>query len=101
MAIYCVRTKFVTAVMWPVTLMLPVNIVKSRDFSSFRPPDWDSLAYQGCWKDDPDNPELPIVIPVTAGMKPSDCLAECAKNEKPDKYYFVGIQLVRLFVFLF
>ena len=47
----------------------------SKTFSAFIA-DKVPLHNQGCWKDDPNNPDLPLVAPIPA-YSPENCVAAC------------------------
>ena len=42
--------------------------------------DFEDYGFQGCWKEDPFNPDLPILVPTNSSTKPSDCLRVCGQE---------------------
>lgn len=56
------------------------------------PLDGSYLAYQGCYIDDPQNPDFPRVQNLPSGSKPSECLEACEKDE----FQFASVQMVRI-----
>lgn len=52
--------------------------------------DGNYLAYQGCFIDDSDYPDLVNLKSLSSGARPTDCLDVC----KDEEFAFASIQLV-------